>query len=191
MTFRDRIDKILEIKKLSLHALNQKSGFGQGTIKAAYDLNRELSELHEKKFLEVWGISLDWWKAGRGEIFYQNGTPAIKSNNNEVSRETFYRDLMERNEQYSIIPRAVLTDYKIVPDKIIDVIISSNENEKRALLEAKQMEVESLNEKHEQVIEGLKNKNNRLNDEKEKLENEIIQLEKLIEDLRGQIPGQS
>jgi transcriptional regulator with XRE-family HTH domain len=68
-----------------------------------------------------------------------------------TQRETFYIDLIEKNEEYNLIPRAVLKDYKIVPDKIIDVIIQSNENEKKAL-------VEGLNSKYELMIQGYKNK---------------------------------
>lgn len=103
-------------------------------------------------------------------------------------RETFYTDLMEKNEHYSIIPTAVLKDYKIVPDKIIDVIISSNENEKKALRESKDMEIESLMKKYELIIEGLENKTKRLEGEKAEIERQKKALEEEIAGLRRKIP---
>lgn len=110
-----------------------------------------------------------------------NITPARKPSGNmelaSQAKETFYRDLIEKNDEYSILPRAVLKDYKIVPDKIIDVIITSNENEKNALKRSMESEKEALIKDYERVIQGQENK--------------IARLEKENEDLRRQIPGQN
>jgi transcriptional regulator with XRE-family HTH domain len=96
----------------------------------------------------------------------------LNGNSNIVNnRETFYLDLIEGNEEYSILPKAILKDYKIVPDKIIDVIIQSNENERKAIEKSKTLEIEGLNRKYEIIIEGYENK--------------IKKLEKENEDLRG------
>jgi transcriptional regulator with XRE-family HTH domain len=107
-------------------------------------------------------------------------TPAMKSTSNkEMSRsakETFFEDLIERNDTYFIAPRAIFTDYKIVPDKIIDVIISSNENEKKALEKSKDLEIASLVKKYELIIEGQDHK--------------IKRLEKENEDLKSKVPAQ-
>jgi len=118
----------------------------------------------------------------------KNGTSIHKpSDNKQLSmgvKETFYRDLIENNEEYSLLPRAVLKDYKIVPDKIINVIIQSNENERKAIEKSMTLEIESLNKKYELIIEGYENKIQRLESEKEKLMREN-------ERLMSQIPAQN
>jgi transcriptional regulator with XRE-family HTH domain len=79
------------------------------------------------------------------------------------ARETFYRDLIENNQEYSLLPKAVLRDYKIVPDKLLDIITTAKD------------EVNSeLKKKQEYIIELYEGK--------------IKQLEKEKEDLRRQIP---
>lgn len=103
--------------------------------------------------------------------------PGDNKQNGMTAKETFYTDLIENNEEYSLLPRAVLKDYKIVPDKIIDVIISSNENEKKALRESMETAKESLIKDYELLIKGLENK--------------VDRLEKENEDLRRQIPGKN
>lgn len=103
----------------------------------------------------------------------KNGTSAIETTNNKKNgmapKETFYQYLIEESEEYSLIPRAVFRDYKIVPDKIIDVIIASHENEKKALIDQKGQEIESLNDKHDLVVKGLENKIERLEKENKDL----------------------
>lgn len=96
-------------------------------------------------------------------------------------KETFYQELIERNEEYSLIPRAVLKDYKIVPDKIIDVIIASGENEKKAIREAKDMEISVLNRKLEILIEEYER-------DMEEYNRKIKTLEEENASLRTQIP---
>lgn len=106
--------------------------------------------------------------------------PSDNKQNGMSQRETFYQDLMEKNEQYSVIPTAVLKDYKIVPDKIIDVIIRSNENERKALEKSMHLEIESLNEKNKIIIEGYKNGIKILEAENERLKTENAELRRQI-----------
>lgn len=73
-------------------------------------------------------------------------------------KETFYAELIEKNEVYALIPKAVLSDYKIVPDKIMDIIIRSNEGEKEALIA-----------KYEVIIRGLEIKSAQLEAENKEL----------------------
>jgi hypothetical protein len=143
-----------------------------------------------EKFLTHYRIDRTWWKTGEGKVFITSvQEPGDNKKNGMTTKETFYQDLIENNEEYSLLPRAVLKDYKIVPDKIIDVIISSNENEKKALRESKDMEIESLMKKYELIIEGLENKTKRLEGEKEDLVKEKNALLQEIAGLRRQIPA--
>jgi hypothetical protein len=125
-------------------------------------------------------INVQWLVSGKGEMFMKKPTsvqlPKESDLNEESLRAKFWMDMMENNEEYNVIPRAVLKDYKIVPDKIIDAIITSNENEKKALRESKDLEIEGLNKKYELLIEGYENKIRRLESENDQL--------------RRQIPGQ-
>lgn len=130
------------------------------------------------RFLNHYNVNREWWKTGEGSVFNTSvQKPSNNNGNGMTTKETFYSDLIEGNEEYSLIPRAVLKDYKIVPDKIIDVIIASNENEKNALKRSMESEKEALIKEYERVIQGLENK--------------VVRLEQEKEDLRRQIPGQN
>ena len=173
------IKRIRKLKGIKVSALSENTGINAESIYAweRGDYNPSEENLH--KLASAMKIQIK-------DFYDEEGTSVQQTPNNKENgmnqRETFYQDLIENNDEYSILPRAVLKDYKIVPDKIIDVIISSNENEKRALKESKEMEIESLNKKYELIIEGLENKVIRLEGDKKKLENDI-------EDLRRKIPA--
>jgi hypothetical protein len=185
MDFKAKIDFILNKLNIRLWKLAEDSELGT-TLEKAYTENREMRPVTTKKFLQKIGISEEWWTLGKGEAF--TTTKSITHNgaqqNGITTRETFYRELIEDNDEYSILPRAVLKDYKIVPDKIIDVIITSNENEKRAIKESKELEIESLNKKHEFLL-------NVREMELKECEKEIEKLKAENEELRRKIPPQS
>jgi AAA15 family ATPase/GTPase len=159
MTFKEKIDKILETNTLGINSVTGLEDFltaGRGAINDFYKVNKEPGRKTLKRIKGFPNLNVAWYETGKGDIYLSNPTDErIGSNNKQkqlmTPRETFYIDLIEKNEEYNLIPRAVLKDYKIVPDKIIDVIIQSNENEKKAL-------VEGLNSKYELMIQGYKNK---------------------------------
>jgi hypothetical protein len=130
-------------------------------------------------------FNMDWYLTGTGHMFLeQKGTDLQKAANNKQNgygaRETFYTDLIENNAEYSLIPRAVFKDYKIVPDKIIDAIIQSNENEKKAMREAMAMAEQSLNDKLEETVEMYEEQYQAIKAENERLEKENEELRKQI-----------
>jgi transcriptional regulator with XRE-family HTH domain len=173
MPLSDNIKRFRELKGLTVQELADKMGIGKagiykwesGETKPGIDSLTDLS-----KALDV----------SIGELTGENPTSVDKASDNKQNgigpRETFYQDLMEKNEQYSVIPTAVLKDYKIVPDKIIDVIIKSGENERNALQKSMHLEIESLNEKNKSIIESYKNGIKILEAENERLktENELL-----------------
>lgn len=192
MTFREKIETILKVNKLGVNTVYGLEAFvkaSPGAISKPLNKGEEPGPGTIKKIREgLPGLNLDWWDSGKGEVFNKNGTsvhiPKENNGNSMTPRETFYTDLIENNSEYSLLPRAVLQDYKIVPDKIIDVIIASTASEKKALEDSKRMEIEGLNQKYELIITGLENKT-------ERLEKRNKELEKENEDLRRQIPAQS
>lgn len=129
---------------------------GNATISGWLDKDLMWTSDKLEKFLRYWDVNMEWWRTGEGAVLNKKGTggdkPSDYKQNGMRVKETFYSELIEQNEEYSLIPRAVLKDYKIVPDKIIDVIIASNENEKRALERSKDMEIDGLNKKHELMV---------------------------------------
>lgn len=95
-------------------------------------------------------------------------------------RETFYAELIEKNEVYTLMPRAVLTDYKIVPDKIMDIITKSNEGEKEAIITRYEVEKEALIAKYDLIVDGHKSKSARLEADVIRLEAEKAELQRQI-----------
>lgn len=196
MSFKEKIDKILEHNTLginSVSALEDTVQAGRGAINEFYNENREPGRKTLKKIKSLKGLNEIWYDTGQGAIFIENNTLVDKASNNKLNgmnpRETFYEELMEKNKDYFVAPRSIFTDYKIVPDKIIDVIIASNEGEKKALRESMETAKEALIKDYERLIEGLENKAERLEKEKEKLKEENEVLKEENEDLRRQIPG--
>lgn len=182
MSFREKIDNILKYNKLGINTVYGLEAFvkaSPGAISKPLNKGEEPGPGTVKKIREgLPGLNQEWYDTGKGDVFVSNVTYAQKAGDNNLNghgaRETFYTDLIENNVEYSLLPRAVLKDYKIVPDKIIDVIIASNENEKKALKESMETAKEALIKDYERLIEGLENK--------------VARLEKENEDLRRQIP---
>lgn len=178
------LDKVLEIIKIKQVDFALECKINPGTLSKAIE-RTSFSEDIVDKIYDRYGVRKAYWEDGKEPIFEKNGTyvdiPTNNKANGMQARETFYQDLIEKNEEYSILPRAVLKDYKIVPDKIIDVIIKSGENERSALQKSMLMEIESLNEKNKTIIEGYKNGIKILEFENERLKKEN-------EELRRQIP---
>jgi hypothetical protein len=137
MEFKEKIDKVLAIKKITITKLSQISGMGD-TLQKAYSDNREMRPQTTDRFLHKMSISPQWWETGQGDVFSQSVTKTSDL------KESFYRDLIEHNQDYSLIPRAVLTDYKIVPEKIIDMIYQDKEELKNALITKYEMIIANM-----------------------------------------------
>ncbi len=75
--------------------------------------------------------------------------------NHMTPKETFYQDLIENNTEYSLLPKAILRDYKIVPDKLLDIITESKDQVNREL----QKKQDLLIEVYESKIDKLKREN--------------------------------
>lgn len=182
--------KIMQV--IEAHGIKQtdaeiKMGVSPGLFNKMKNRKDGEGQMHpdnQEKFLRTFNVNPEWWKNEEGDMFLSS-TELVKSNG-EV-KETFYKNLIEGNEEYSLIPRAVLKDYKIVPDKIIDVIIDSNRNEKHAITQSFQDQKDALINKHEQVIIGYEAKIKRLEAEIKELEIEREKLENERENLKRQV----
>jgi hypothetical protein len=77
------------------------------------------------------------------------GKTSMVVEHQEVIKETFYKDLIENNDEYSILPKALLRDYKMVPEKILERINQNNDELKAALVEKYERYIAILEKENE------------------------------------------
>jgi hypothetical protein len=122
MTFKEKIDNILRIsnkKFTSVYDLELKSGVGMGTLRKAYDEDREPSKRTIWKVLESIGVNPEWWETGKGDTFL---TSVTKPTDNKEKEDDYsdqraivdYRTLVEGHTEYVLIPRAVMNEVQLV-----------------------------------------------------------------------------
>lgn len=143
MTFEEKIDKLLETNTLgvgSVHALEKKCKVGIGTI--AKPLKKGDSPGIEivKKIKEVLGVNDAWWDSGEEPIYKKNIDSILVNDNPEEvnsdkSPESIYRDLVEANSDYRLVPKTILDgEYRVVPisslntqDRLLNQLTKENE----------------------------------------------------------------
>jgi transcriptional regulator with XRE-family HTH domain len=82
MTFREKLDRILKHNQLDLHVIEDLEDYcdiGSKTLRKNYNDNTEPSRRILVKLLNGLSINTDWWDEGKGEIFTEKHTLAIKS----------------------------------------------------------------------------------------------------------------
>lgn len=122
-----------------------KNTFGEDLMEASEDSQKETNVSHgTKKHAQV------------------HETIKNKENRAMNARETFYTELIENNQEYSLLPKAILRDYKMIPDKLIDLITQSKDEVNRGLLE-----------KNELLVMGYEARLQKLEMEKEELRRQI------------------
>jgi transcriptional regulator with XRE-family HTH domain len=108
MTFSEKIDKILKANTLNLNtieALEQYCGIGSKTLRKNVNEDSEPTQRILVKLFDGLGINREWWGSGKGEIFIENPTPAIKSSDN---KETRYMDFNEGHPDYYMVPKTMV-----------------------------------------------------------------------------------
>jgi hypothetical protein len=140
MDFKEKIDKILEIKGIKIWKLGDDANM-RSTLEKAYKDNREMTDRKTENFLQNLGINKRWWETGEGEIF-QEDIETDMHPNDRVPEEV-YRNLVETNTEYMLVPKTILNEeYRI--------LLSSEIEHRKKLLEEV---IESKNN----LIEQLKN----------------------------------
>lgn len=152
MTLKQKIDKILADNDLGINSATELEDFigaGQGSITTPIRESKSLGPKITRLLHEKVGVNKKFVQTGELPVFV--GVPTKSGVDIQVQKESFYKELIEDNEEYNLIPRAILHDYKIVPEKIIDMIYRDKEEIKQALIS-----------KYEVIIDGLKEENERL-----------------------------
>jgi len=75
MSFKDKIDKILEVNTLginSVSALEDKIEAGRGAVNEFYKEDREPGRKTLKKIMSLPGLNIDWYTKGIGPVFTIN-----------------------------------------------------------------------------------------------------------------------
>lgn len=162
MTKKDIIDKVLEFKELGFNEFCIECGILPNTLRAS--LARDvISDENITKIHDKFGIRKQYLKTGKGEISEQSNLPVKKHEKlSDYTIEEF--DLANPESNYRLIPRAVLETYNLIPERVIDFLLKSVENER------------NMNNKHELAIEGLLNKASRLQTRIDELEAEKAEL---------------
>lgn len=136
MDFRAKIDNVLKAKGFKLWKLAEVSGL-DSTLEKAYKENREMREGKTDEFLQKLGITKKWWDTGEEPMF--NIDPE-KIALPEV-QESVYRDLIEKNTEYRLIPKTILDEeYRIILKSEIDL----NQQMLKDLLDAKNELIKEL-----------------------------------------------
>jgi hypothetical protein len=154
MTFKEKIDKILEHNTLGINSpsgMEKHLHLGTGSILKSYSNKRKDTSPGldvVKTILEGLRINKEWWKSGEGEIFIKN---PMENTGNKVVPDSIYRDLIESNTDYRLVPKTILDqEYRIVLKSEID----SKEKLLLEVLDAKNRLIEQLSKEIAQLREA-------------------------------------
>lgn len=126
LSFEEKINIILKIKQLSLKEMEREMGY-DGTLYKAINENRAPKKKTIDEILRKFHVKQTWWDNPVGDtaadVFEENPThddiePAIPEFPLRVDK--VYKDLVEGNSDYSLIPKTVLAgEYRLVLDRDI------------------------------------------------------------------------
>lgn len=180
MTFGERIEYIINELGMNQNSFSKKLGYTNNTQVGEYiSGTKPTLPFFEKLLQAIPDISLEWLVGEIGEPFRKNGN--IKGD----VPEHVYKDLIEKNTRYSLVLTKFFDDYDFYPKKdaedrsrILNAVLSSNENEKKAIENAKNLEIEKekLIKEHGLLIKELERDNADLRTKKAKLEEEKDEL---------------
>jgi hypothetical protein len=112
----NKFSKVLAIsgkKKMGDFAMECR--ISPGTLSKALERS-SLSDDIVDKIYDRFKVRKGYWEDGKEPILDKNPTPAIKStDNNEMAQDTIYKDLVEANTDYRLVPKIILDQYHIVP----------------------------------------------------------------------------
>lgn len=128
-TISGRIVKVLIDRGLvkrdgspNLSDAERKAGIKGTVLQKAVKRDGGLYDDNLDKFLRTFHVKRDWLLKGIGDMNEENPTPAMKSTDNKETaiRGHVYTDLIEHNSDYKLMPTMLLTDYSIIPKRILE-----------------------------------------------------------------------
>jgi hypothetical protein len=158
MDFKSKIDIILHALMIKLWRLAEESELGT-TLEKAYSENREMRPANTQKFLQKIGISPEWWEKTEG------GMEGMFTKDFKITRfgdfdrekpknpEEIYKDLVEANTEYRIIPKTVLDgEYRM----ILKSEIESKEKMLWQVIDAKNYTIAQLEKEISELRSGTR-----------------------------------
>lgn len=127
-----RMKVLYEKLNKSGNLLGKEAGLGNATVDGWSDKQIEKPTLAVESFLNHHKINREWWKTGQGEVFI---TPVEKtSDNKEKDSEEVYRNIVEGNTEYVLIPRSVIQEkYRLVSLEQLEKDRLQMENDKKII----------------------------------------------------------
>lgn len=126
MTIQDKFDTILKTNRLgikSIFGLEKFSGVGVGSVSKFLNKGESPTIGTIKTIQDALRINPEWWDSGNGSIYLENGTGMDKSNDNKGNGGTpseLYRDLVESNSEYRLVPKVILDRYEILSQRELE-----------------------------------------------------------------------
>jgi len=119
MSFKRKIDKILEVNDLninSISALEDAIGASRSSLNEFYKSDEEPGRKTLNRLKNLKGLNWDWYTTGIGEPFLKDGELPVN-----INPESIYRDLVEANSDYRLVPKTILDEeYRIVLKSELD-----------------------------------------------------------------------
>jgi hypothetical protein len=88
MTFKEKIDKILEFNKLEINSVSGLEDFlkaSRSSINDFYNSNQEPGRKTLKRIKSLPALNWEWYETGKGDVFKENSTLAIKNDQPAVN----------------------------------------------------------------------------------------------------------
>jgi GTPase involved in cell partitioning and DNA repair len=172
-TISGRIVKVLIDKGLvkrdgspNFSEAERKAGIKGTVLQKAVKREGGLYDDNLDKFLRTFHVKRDWLLKGIGDMNDKNPTPAINSTSNtENEMNDIYKDLVEANTDYRLVPKIILDQYHIIPKDEVE--------DRREMIKVITKAKDDLISKYETLLA--------------RYEEDIDELEKENETLRSQI----
>lgn len=121
MRIQDKFDTILKTNKLgikSIFGLEKFAKVGTGSVSKFLNENESPTIGTIKKIQDALRVNPEWWDTEKGDIYLEKHTSVDKASDNNGKMENpeeVYRNIVEGNTEYILIPRSVLNEkYRLV-----------------------------------------------------------------------------
>lgn len=150
MQFREKIDKLLEIKGIRLSKFAKVTDMGN-TLEKAYQENRDMTDTLTQKFLHNASINPAWWDTGQGPEFLSKETNQMRvktidkapAQDAAVVYEELYQKFLGKESEYLVIHRDILKDHRIIAVEQLEKEKQMAENAQREIAD-KMKHIEKL-----------------------------------------------
>lgn len=130
------------------NALGKKADLGNATTTDWTDKRIEKPTAQVEKFLNHYGIRMEWWKTGEGEVFKEKNTSVDKTPPIKENREEIYRNLVEENSEYKLVPSELLNgEYRIILNRELEMrdrLLTEQISQQKELIATKNKLIQQL-----------------------------------------------